>query len=253
VERLALLHNASRAGRSIAALAPLSTDELRRIVAEDAEHARARPNVPGAYRDQAMVAVAALDTDRLEAVMRRAVLSLGAIPFLEDVVAPLLVQIGDAWHERRIGIAHEHAASATLIHLLGWLTRSLEEPAGAPAAVLATPHGERHALGAMMAAAAAAHDGWRVTWLGTDLPAAQIAAGGEQSDARIVALSVASVAAGVELEVSAVRALVPQHVPVVVGGAGAGHLPDVPGVTRVRDLAHWRVVLGAHATGTEIR
>ncbi|HMA44962.1 MAG TPA: cobalamin-dependent protein [Gemmatimonadales bacterium] len=251
VERLGLLHRAARAGRSVAALASLSTGELQRMVDEDAERASTRPTLPGSYREQAMGAVRELAPERLESLLRRALLSLGAVTFLEEVVAPLLVEIGDAWHEGRITVAHEHAASATLLQFLGWLTRSLEVPGDAPRVVLATPRGEHHAFGAMMAAAAAAHDGWHVTWLGSDLPAAQIATGAEQGGARVVALSAASDAAGLERELGALRALLPRHVPVLVGGAGAATLADVPGVTRVRDLAHWRALLDPHMTSTE--
>ncbi len=251
VERLGLLHRAARGGRSVAALASLSTGELQRMVAEDAERASTRPTLPGSYREQAMGAVRELAPERLESLLRRALLSLGAVTFLEEVVGPLLVEIGDGWHEGRITVAHEHAASATLQQLLGWLARSLEVPGDAPRVLLATPRGERHAFGAMMAATAAAHDGWHVTWLGSDLPAAEIAAGAEQGGARVVALSAASDAAGLERELGALRALLPQHVPLLVGGAGAATLADVPGVTRVRDLAHWRALLGPHMTSTD--
>lgn len=250
VERLGLLHRAARVGRSVAALASASTRELQRMVDEDAERASTRPTLPESYRQQAMGAVRELAPERLESLMRRAVLSLGAVTFLEEVVAPLLMEIGKAWHEGRVTIAHEHAASATLLQLLGWLTRSLEVPGDAPRVMLATPRGEGHAFGAMMAAAAAAHDGWHVMWLGSDLPAAQIAAGAEQVGVRVVALSAGSDAAGLKRELGALRALLPRHVPLLVGGAGAARLADVPGVTRVRDLRHWRALLGPQLTST---
>ena len=248
VERLALVHNAAGAGRSVAALASLSTEELRRMVAEDAERASTRPGRSGpSYREQAMAAVRELAPERLESLLRRALLSLGAVPFLQEVVAPLLVDIGDAWHEGRIEVAQEHAASATLVQILGGLTRALEVSGDAPRVVLATPRGEPHALGAMIAAAAAAHDGWHVTWLGSDLPAAQIAAGAEQGNARLVALSVATDSADVDREPRALRALLPRHVPLLVGGAGASRLSNMRGVIRVRDLDHWRALLRTHA------
>ena len=113
-------------------------------------------------------------------------------------------------------VAHEHAASATMQQLLGWLTRALEVPGDAPRLVLATPRGERHAFGAMMAAAAAA-------WLGS----------------------------GLERDLGALRATLQRHVPLLVGGAGAATLADLPGVTKVRDLAHWRALLDLHMPSTE--
>ena len=246
VERLGLLHRASRPGRPVGTLASLSIDELQRMVQEDVTRARRRPTAPGSHREDAMAAVRDLAPERLETALRRAALSLGTVTFLDEVVAPLLEEIGDAWHEGRITVAHEHAASATLLQLLGWLARALEVPDTAPRVVLATPRGERHAFGAMMAAVAAAHDGWHVTWLGTDLPAAQVAAGVEQGRGRIVALSSAArEAAALNREVAALRALLPRHVPLLVGGAGAAKLRAMPGVSKVRDLAHWRALLSA--------
>ncbi len=251
IERLGLLHRAARAGRSVAALAAFPTSELQRMVDEDVERASTRPTLPGSYREQAMGAVRELAPERFESLLRRALLSLGTITFLENVVAPLLVEIGDAWHEGRITVAHEHAASSTLVQFLGWLTRSLEVPGNVPRVLLATPRGEHHALGAMTAAASAAHDGWHVTWLGTDLPAAQIAMGAEQAGARVVALSGTGDAAGLARELAELRALLPRHVPLLVGGAGVATLADLPGVTKVRDLTHWRASLAAYMTATE--
>lgn len=250
VERLGLLHRAARAGRSVATLAPLSTTALQQLVAEDAERTSTRPTLPGPYREQAMEAVQTLEPERLESLLRRAVLSLGAATFLEELVSPLLEDIGKAWHDGRITVAHEHAASGALVQLLGWLTRALEVPGDAPRVVLAAPRGERHAFGAMMAAAFAAHDGWHVTWLGADLPATQVAAGAELGNTRVVALSVASDAPGLDRELGTLRARLRPHVPLLVGGAGAARLGDIPGVTRVRDLAHWRALLSAHLTSS---
>ena len=250
VERLGLLHRAARSGRSVATLAGLSNPDLQRMVDEDAERASTRPTAPALFREQAMQAVEQLAPAQLESILRRALLSLGALPFLEDVVPPLLVDIGEAWHTGRITVAHEHAASATVLQLLGWLTRSLEVPDEAPRVLLATPRGERHAFGAMMAAAAAAHDGWHVTWLGPDLPAEQIAAGAEQGGAQVVALSTATHAEGLDDELSALRAMLPRHVPLLIGGTGAATLADLPGITRVRDLSHWRSLLGPHLVPT---
>ena len=246
VERLGLLHRASRAGRPVGALVTLSTGELRQMVLEDAERARRTAAPSGAHREHALEAVRQLAPERLESLLQRALFSLGAFTFLEEVVAPLLEEIGEAWHEGLITVAHEHAASVAVLQVLGGLVRALEVPDNAPRVVLATPRGERHAFGAMMAAVAAAHDGWHVTWLGSDLPAAQVATGAQECEARIVGLSgVGSNVAGLKREVASLRALLPKHVPVLVGGPGTASLRDMPGVTKVRDLLHWRALLTA--------
>jgi MerR family transcriptional regulator, light-induced transcriptional regulator len=249
VERLALLHNATRSGRSVASVVTLRTDQLRAMVAQDAASARTRLTMPGSYRDQAMLAVRALAPERLGVLLRRALLSLGTLPFLEDVVTPLMVEIGSEWHAERITVAQEHAATARVEQVLGVLIRELEIPDAASHVLMATPRGERHAVGAMMAAAAASHDGWHVTWLGADLPAAQIATAAAQGNARVVALSVATDPIGLREELLALRQAIEAHVPLLVGGTGAERLATLHGLTKVRDLAHWRALLRVHAPG----
>jgi methanogenic corrinoid protein MtbC1 len=250
IERLALLHSATRSGRSVASVVSLRTRQLRAMVAEDAVRASMRPTVPGSYRDEAMLAVRALAPERLGALLRRAVLSLGALTFLEEVVAPLMVAIGSEWQAERITVAQEHAATAAVEQLLGALIRELEVPGAASHVLMATPRGERHAVGAMIAAAAASHDGWHVTWLGADLPASQIATGAGQGRAHVVALSVATDAVGFGRELLALRQTIQPPVPLLVGGAGAERLTELQGVTKVRDLAHWRALLRLHTFET---
>src|SRR3954453_16918076 len=55
--------------------------------------------------------------------------------------------------------------------------------------VVATPNGQLHELGALLASAAASNLGWLVTYLGASLPAAEIAGAARQNQARAVALS----------------------------------------------------------------
>lgn len=243
VDRLALLHSATRSGRAVASIVSLSAERLRKMVAEDAALARERPAGPTPHREEAVRAVRALEPERLGALLRRSLLSLGAVAFLEEVVAPLMTQVGGEWHDGRITIAQEHAATAAVTQALGELIRDLEVPDAAPRVVIATPLGERHAVGAMMAAAAASHDGWRVTWLGADLPAAQIAAAAKHGGAHVVALSVAGEPAGLGDELRTLRRELDPHVSLMVGGAGAPGLSDLDGLTKVRDLPHWRALL----------
>lgn len=247
VERLTLLHRATRAGRPVASVVDMPTDLLRTIVADDAAGAGERPSASRSHGAEAMLAVRDLDTTRLTAVLRRALLSLGTISFLEDVVGPLMVEIGTEWHAGRITVAQEHAASATVMQLLGALVRELEVPSAAPRLVMATPLGEDHAVGALMAAAAAAHDGWHVTWLGANLPASQVAAAAAPAQARVVALSVASGTTIPERELQELRQALPPDIPLLVGGAGADRLTSAESLTRVRDLSHWRSLLHLHA------
>jgi DNA-binding transcriptional MerR regulator len=248
IERLGLLQSATRSGRSIASVVSLRVGQLREMAAEDAMRASLRPTPARAFHEQAIIAVRALAPERLGALLRRSLLSLGALPFLEQVLEPLMVEIGTEWHEERITIAQEHAATAEVMRVLVSLVGDLETPDGGPHLMMATPRGERHAVGALMAAAVAAHEGWRVTWLGADLPASQIARAAAQGSVHLVGLSVAAAPPDLKGELSDLRRALTAHVPLVVGGAGAARVVDGGGLTRARDLSHWRALLRLRAS-----
>jgi DNA-binding transcriptional MerR regulator len=246
IDRLTLLAKTTRTGRALSQTASLPDDELRQLLREDAELAAVRPTLAGAYRERAFAAVADLAPERLRAVLRAALLSLGAPTFLDDVVTPLLQTIGTAWHAGAIGIAHEHAASAVVRGVLGWLVDQTEVPDDAPRAVVACLTHEHHELGAVLAAAAAAQDGWRVTYLGPDLPATQIAAAARRHDADVVGISIVAPerAAAATSELQALRRELPSRTALLAGGAGVPSLGACgDGITPVRDLAHWRALL----------
>ncbi len=109
---------------------------------------------------------------------------------LEELLVPLLQEIGTAWRHGRISIRHEHLATAAIRAWLIGARQVQSPPAHAPAIVIGTPAGQSHELGALMAALVAESAGWRVVYLGVDLPADEIAAATRQGEARAVALSV---------------------------------------------------------------
>ena len=250
VERLSMLVKATQAGRSVSMASSMSLAELRSLVAEDAERGASRPTPSVGYRERAYAAVVELAPERLQVVLRTALLSLGATTFLDDVVPPLLQRIGTAWHAGEIGIAQEHAASAVVRAELGWLVNALDVSEGAPRAVVACLARERHELGAALATAAAVHAGWRVAYLGPDLPAADIAAAASRHDADVVGISIVvpDNAAATRDELQELRRALRRRTALLAGGGGASSLgPLAEGITLVRDLAHWRALLRAHA------
>jgi methanogenic corrinoid protein MtbC1 len=131
-----------------------------------------------------------LDAEALASDLKRASSSLGVEAFLDEIVSPLLQEVGNEWQNNEAGIAREHLASAVLRSQLEELRRAFPPGAGAPRLLVTTPVSESHEFGAMMAAVAAAHDGWRVYYLGPNLPAVEIAAAAVRIGATAVALSI---------------------------------------------------------------
>ncbi len=237
IERFRLLHAATRAGRTIGQIAHLPSDELTRLAAEDSAARLEQQRVAGAGErvvpdaplDEVAAALAltrALDAPGLDALLRRAAATHGVATFTERVAVPLLHAIGHEWHAGRLTIAQEHLAAAAVQDILLEAMRALTGGADAARVVVATLPGDRHAIGAALAGAAAAADGWSVIYLGVDLPAAEIAAAAAATVARAVAVSVVYVddRQRTLAELRTLRARLPAAVPLVVGGAGAAAL-----------------------------
>jgi MerR family transcriptional regulator, light-induced transcriptional regulator len=252
--RLRLLARATSGGRSIGQVAELGAAELAELVRSDeaGRHGLARRPAPVSAGEAARVVerglarTRALDGGGLEWELRRASTVLELPTFLEEVVAPLFVRIGEEWHGGRMSVAQEHlasrAASAVLGGLVGLAGAGVD--ADAPVVVVATPAGDRHEIGALLVAAEAVTRGWRVAYLGADLPAAEIVGAARDTGARCVALSLVHGANGGSAgEVAAVRAGVPAGVEVVVGGAASAAAEGVPGVRRLDGLAELRSYL----------
>lgn len=232
IERLQLLHQATRAGRSISHVAGLPPAELARLVAEDAA-ARERQlrDAPGTNEasdlvEGALTLARSLDAAGLDVELRRAASRMGTTTFIEMLAAPLLRRVGDEWHAGRLTPAQEHLLSTTVHDIVVEVMRSVANQNGAAKLLVTTPAGERHVIGAALVGAAAAVDGWNVLYLGADLPAAEIARAARTAAVDAVAVSVVFVEQrkSVLAELRALRASLPPAVPLIVGGAGAAGL-----------------------------
>lgn len=198
VDRLLLLGRATRAGRRIGDVANLSLDELRAMVQEDQEAAArvavsgTRPSDATARRHFAdgVVAIRELNAAGLRTVLQSAAGDLTHPVLFDQFLDPLMTEIGNLWHAGSLRIAHEHLATGVVRTFLGALLDGARAPDGAPELIVATPVGQLHELGALMAACAAAGDGWRVSYCGRELPADEIVAAAHARDARAVALSI---------------------------------------------------------------
>ncbi|MFW6198784.1 MAG: MerR family transcriptional regulator [Acidobacteriota bacterium] len=239
VERLKLLHELTRGGRQIGQIAHLDTESLRVLLREDqaaeATAPRSESDVPAdadrakRYQAEAFAAVGDLDPERLDNALRRAALVLATPAFLDDVLVPLMERIGDAWTEGELTPGHEHLASAVVARVTGWLIENFEPDPDAPCVVVGTPAGHRHELGAIAAAVTAASEGWRVRYLGPDLPAEHIGLVTSGTRARAVALSLMYPAADADVteELRRLAEQLPPGTALIVGGRVVDSYGDV--------------------------
>ena len=256
VERLRLLRRVTQAGRAIGHVADLTNAELLRLAREDEEQrastlptvaVRQEGKAAASYLERALAEARALEAQGLETVLRRALVALGAEAFIDEVAVPFLRALGSSWEEGKLTVAHEHLASAVMGSVLGMVTDVVDADSGGMV-VVATPARQRHELGALLAAATAATAGWRVTYLGADLPADDIAAAARQRNAAAVALSVVypTDTEALAEEMRQLRKGLPPQVEIIAGGEGARRLGSVlqeAGVTYLPSLGDFRRAL----------
>lgn len=230
IERLQMLRNATLAGHSISHIAKLPIEQLRQLSADVVANQTTAPTSapPTAFLVEATAAIRTHDTAKLESVLAQAALRLGFHGLLEQMVAPLATHIGELWAEGKLTAAHEHYASAVIRNFLIRNSQPFAPAKNAPTLVVATPAGQLHELGAVMVAAAANNLGWRVVYLGTALPALEIAGAALSNQARAVALSIIFPADDPNLpgELQTLRRHLPATVSLIVGGRSADGYAD---------------------------
>ncbi|GGY94481.1 cobalamin B12-binding domain-containing protein [Streptomyces nitrosporeus] len=184
------------------------------------------PPVLPVLRDQVWAAVA--DGDEYTAtghILTAIDQGLDVESALLDVIAPVQARVGAEWAANRFSVANEHAASAIAERVIAALAH---RPARRTAPRLgritvACVDQEWHALPARLLAEVLTLRGWRVDFLGAQVPTPHLVAHLHSSGADAVALS-SSLATRLPVAHAAVTACQAVGVPVLVGGAAFG--PD---------------------------
>jgi DNA-binding transcriptional MerR regulator/methylmalonyl-CoA mutase cobalamin-binding subunit len=201
IERLLLLRRVVNTGRGISQVASLSNAELGALI--DAEpiapaYVPAAPSAAGddleevaeGFLGRCLAAAHRLDVREMQLELDRASVVFSRTHLIERILVPLMRRIGDLWHQGTLRPVHEHMASSVVRSFIGGMHGAYHPEVSAPHVVVTTPARQRHELGALLAAATAAGEGWQVTYLGPDLPPEEIAAAALQKGARAVALSI---------------------------------------------------------------
>jgi methanogenic corrinoid protein MtbC1 len=228
VARLRLLHELVQSGHSIGGIARLPDVDLRHMASQFPQTSSqpALQHLPE-VRDRVLAAIERLRVDEAEQVLSRTALGTEPREFLMGVVVPVMTEIGDRWERGELRIAHEHACSTVMRGLLFSLMRLYPSSDAGRRVVVATPASEDHELGALMVAMLAAMHGWGVLYLGTDLPADEIAYAVAKTGAELLMLSVTNLdPKASERELAAIERAVPARVKILAGGQAAKAPPE---------------------------
>ena len=229
VEKIMLLQQLTGIGHRIGDIAKLGHGQLRTLLADDPGAAMipvpatALPGTADEYLATALDAVTRLDALGLNQILEKALVDLSKPILRNQLIAPLLTEIGVRWGDGRLRISHEHMATSIVTTFLASMNARQRTRANAPLVAIATPSGQYHELGALLAASVVLEKGWEVLYLGRDLPAEDIAAAVRTRGARVVLLSLVFplADAAVVAELRHLHQLVGPDLPIIVGGQGA--------------------------------
>jgi len=194
VERLRtikrLLDAGHRPGR-IVAMALVDLDRLSSVTGPNSAATSPSPATRNSLDLSAfLAAIGRHDIDALRRLLAVTLSRIGIGRFVLEVIAPLNVQVGEAWMQGRMAVFEEHLYTESVQVVLRNALHQLPTATTAkPTVLLATVPGEPHGLGLLMAEAVLALEGCRCISLGVQTPVWDIARAANALRAQIVALS----------------------------------------------------------------
>jgi DNA-binding transcriptional MerR regulator/methylmalonyl-CoA mutase cobalamin-binding subunit len=195
VERLRSLNAAVERGHAIGRLAELNDEELQSLMVSPPpkqDHVGAlkatRPALPSEAHRSVMAAIERLDNAEAERELALLAAVFAPRELVYRVALPLMQEVGETWHAGKLSVAQEHLASALLRNLVGALFPLHRRNSPASKLLFATPSGERHEFGILLAAMLAAGGGLDCVYLGVDLPADEIVLAAQKTAPQAVVL-----------------------------------------------------------------
>jgi len=221
VLRLRRLREATERGHPIGRLVALDDTSLAHLLHEPER----RPQSAAAttFVERILDAARRFAAAECEQALTLAISLMPPARLIDEVLEPLLHQVGDRWHSGQFSIAQERLVSTIVRKHIGLIVESYDRTARRQAIVFATLPGERHELGLLMSAMVCASHGCKVHYLGADLPPQEVARYAQAVGAAVVALSVVlhDGLRDLPAQLAAMREILGPDVPVWIGGLAA--------------------------------
>jgi len=144
-----------------------------------------------------------------------------------EILQQGLSEIGELWYHGRATVQQEHFASALAMRRLDAMVAALPRPTRAEPILVGCPPEEEHSFGALLLALLLRRQGWRVTYLGANVPLSRLAETLASVRPRLVVMPAQHLqAAAALLDMAAfLRA---EHVPLAFGGNIFNQIPALP-------------------------
>jgi methanogenic corrinoid protein MtbC1 len=222
-------------GYRIREIAKLDCEELERRLAARVDEA-ADDDGPGRF-DALFEAIERLDAQTLSRLLAAERDARGAVAFARDFVLPFAYEIGSRWEAGALAIPAEHLATTVMRSMLIEALDRGEVDAGGPPIVFATPAGERHDLGLLVAALIAQQASARPIFVGADVPDEELVGCVQKTRAECLALGfVTSSQDDVVAVLRRLRSALPEGVELWAGGSGIRGCAPVRGVGRIENF-----------------
>lgn len=229
--RLQLIKRLIDSGMRPAKVVPLSELALQSLLQEqEQEHTSPAPDADVSVVTELMTLLHLRNRVALDARLKQEVQRLGLEKFVTEVMCVLNSAVGTAWEQGRIGIRDEHMYSEMIQSLIREEILRVRKPEGQPRMLITTPSGEQHTLGILMVEALASLHGACCVSLGAQTPIEEVPLAASECAADIVCLcfSAAFPKRRILPYLKELRSVVPPHVEIWIGGAGAFGLDRSP-------------------------
>ena len=225
VLRLRRLREATDLGHPIGRLVHLDERSLAGLLEEPDR--RAPSAAANGFVERALEAAQRYSASDCEQALTLAIALLPPARLVEEVLGPLLREVGERWHRGEWSIAQERLVSSVVRRHVALIVDTFDRAARRPSSIVfATLPGEPHELGLLMSALVCASRGFRVHYLGPQLPAPEIARYANEVGASVVALSVLQedALANVRAQLAHLAGALEPRLPIWLGGRGAQRL-----------------------------
>lgn len=232
LNRLMMLGKLSSLGNSISLIANLPDEELGRLLEKMTQGRGLLPSIrpskmqdPAIYLQNMFMALHAYKLDVLAHELNKASLDLSCKEFALEVVASLFRKVGEYVHDGKMSIAQEHTLSALTKFFIGNRIGQhyKADKTSRFKITLATPNGEFHSIGLMLASLLMVEHGINFIYLGENLPEESIADCAKATDSDAILLAISPAYSGrthsINEVTSKLRGMLPAKTQIWVGGA----------------------------------
>ena len=249
VERLRLIKRLMDLGHRPGKLIATPVEELSALVSRRSKTRSDEAHTDSNELGELLALIKQHDSNAYQQAMQQRLARQGLQRFVQDTVAPLTHQVGEAWENGSVEVFEEHLFTELTKRLLRQAIAGLPSGQRNPRILLTSVPGEAHVLGLLMAEALFALEGAECIPLGTQMPLLEISHAASAHRANIVALSFSLAFPQRQIPglLQQLRMVLPPEVELWVGGRGVQRLAKIEGVqlltsldNAVAALADWR-------------